>query len=127
MGKFHSPDPLSPMPLTDVQKQKILRYAGWPDLFIQENKRFFASTINKRLTDISPAAEADAIALLNRCIDIDAQLGQAVKRLSATSIGNIRLNRREISSLRAERRRIIEEMKTTLFLFPPEHYFPEVY
>ena len=115
------------MALTATQKQKILRYVGWPDLFIQENKRFFASTINKRLTDITPEAEADAINLLNRAMDIDTQLSQAVKRLSATSIGNIRLNRREISSLRAERRRIIEEMKTTLFLFPPEHYFPEVY
>lgn len=115
------------MPLSATQKQKILRYVGWSDLFVQQNKRFFAATLQNRLTDITPEAEADAISLLNRCLDIDTQLAKAVKRLTATSIGNIRLNRMEISALRSERRRIIKELKTTLFLFPPEHYFPEVY
>ena len=115
------------MALTAVQKQKILRYIGWPDIFIQENRRFYSSTIDKRLQDITPEAEADAIELLNRCLDIDQRLGKSVSRLVATSVGNIRLNREEISALRAERRRIISEMQTVLFLFPPEHYFPEVY
>ena len=115
------------MALTATQKQKILRYVGWPDIFIQQNKRFFSSTINKRLTEISPEAEADAVELLNRCLDIETQLSKATKRLTATSIGNIRLNRMEISALRAERRRLVGEIKTTLFLFPPEYYFPEVY
>lgn len=115
------------MALTDAQKQKILRYVGWPDIFVQQNKRFYSATINKRLSDLTPAAEADAIELYNRCISIDQQLAQAQKRLTVTSVGNIRLRRDEISALRSERRRIVQEMQTTLFLFPPEYYFPEVY
>ena len=115
------------MALTDTQKQKILRYVGWPDIFIRENRRFYSSTIDKRFQNLTPEAEADAIELLNRCLEIDAQLAKATSRLTVNSVGNIRLNREEISMLRSERRRIVNEIQTSLFLFPPEHYIPEVY
>lgn len=115
------------MALSAVQKQKILRYVGWPDIFIQENKRFYSSTIDSRLNTISPEAEADAISLLDRCLDIEERLSKAVSRLTVNSVGNIRLNRNEITALRAERKRIVKEMQTVLFIFPPEYYFPEVY
>ena len=80
------------MALTDTQKQKILRYIGWSDLYIRENKRYYSSSIVQRLEDLTPEAEADAIALLNRCLDIEAQLAKATSRLTVTSVGNIRLN-----------------------------------
>lgn len=115
------------MALNATQKEKILRYIGWPDIFIQENKRFYSATIDTRLNQVSPEAEADAIQLLNRCLDIDNQLSKATSRLTVSSVGNIRLNREEITMLRAERRRLVEEMQTVLFLFPPEYYYPEVY
>lgn len=115
------------MALTATQKQKILRYLGWPDIFIQENKRFYSSTIDERLNALTPESEADTISLLNRCLDIDTRLATATSRLTATSVGNIKLNRQEISMLRAERRRIIDEIQTVTFIFPPEYYYPEIY
>ena len=112
------------MALTAVQKQKMLRYIGWSDTFVKDQlHRLYSATVEGRFNDISPEAEADALALLQRITDIDNQLTSATKRLTVTSIGNIRLDRREISMLRAERRRLINEMKTALYLFSPDYYF----
>ena len=105
------------MALTETQKQKILRYVGWPDIFIRENRRFYSSTIDKRFQNLTPEAEADAIELLNRCLEIDAQLAKATSRLTVNSVGNIRLNREEISMLRSERQKIVNEMQTPCFCF----------
>ena len=115
------------MALTSTQKQKLLRYIGWPDKFIQEDDRFFSGTIKNRLDSLTPEAEADTVSLLNRCIDIDTRLSKATNRLAVNSIGNIQINREEIPALRSERRRIIEEMMTVTFIFPPEDYNYEVY
>ena len=116
------------MALTSTQKQKILRYIGWPDIFIKEDSRYFSGTINKRLDELTPEAEADTVSLLNRCIDIDAKLAEATSRLAVTSVSGVGgINRMELSDLRAERNRVIEEMMTTTFLFPPEDYNYEVY
>ena len=112
------------MALTSVQKQKMLRYIGWSDSFVRDElHRLYSATVESRFTDLSPEAEEDASALLQRIIDIDTQLTSATKRLTVSSIGNIRLDRREISMLRAERGRLIEEMKTALYLFSPDYYF----
>ena len=111
------------MALTPVQKQKMLRYIGWSDSFVRDElHRLYSATVESRFTDLSPEAEEDASALLQRILDIDNQLQKSIKRLTVNSVGNIRLNRREISMLRAERRRIIEEMKIALYLFSPDFY-----
>ena len=115
------------MALTEKQKEKMLRYIGWNSIFIDQNKRFYSATIDSRLNSLSTSAEEDAIELLTRAEAIDTQLSKAVNRLSVNSIGNLRLNRNEITELRAEQRRLINEMITVTFIYPPEHYYPEVY
>ena len=110
------------MALTDTQKQKILRYMGWSQDYIQENNRLYSAHITNRLNTITPETEADVVALLDRCIGIDAQLVEATAKLTISSIGNVRLNREEISMLRAERKRIIDEISTSLDIFSPDYY-----
>ena len=110
------------MALTEQQKYQFLSYIGWPVDVLTPDHRNYAPVIAQRFNDFPESAEPEFTRRLEQCTAIDTQLTQATSRLTAGSIGNIRLNRDEISMLRAERRRLLNELKNIINIHDPDFY-----
>ena len=104
------------MALTQAEKEKIVRYFGYPTDTLRKDSIFYNSYIDtfylKNLTDES---ETEIRTFLERIAEIDKQIREAPKRLKASAVGTeIQLNAREISQLRDERYSVIYELRSML-------------
>ena len=106
------------MAFTQQEKEKICRFSGWPLQALIPNTTFFNNYFTQWITNVeySQTGEDTIRTFLTRIDAIDQALQDAIKRLAVSSIGHneLSMNQREMTDLRAERRRVIREMKDTL-------------
>lgn len=99
--------------LTDAQKTAIRRHLGLnaasPALYPWVPTFY---TVTQILDTLPAATEAEVVTLLDRLAAIETSLDDARKRLKATGVGSISLNRNELDQLWRERRRWIGQLST---------------
>ena len=106
------------MAFTTEEKEKICRHIGWPFQALIPNTIFYNSYLSQWILDLeyTTSMQDSVRTFLTRIDNIDQKLQLAINRLSADSVGHseIRMNKNEITDLRAEKRRVIRELKTSL-------------
>lgn len=102
------------MALSDSQKHDVIRLLGYPGKTLVESSTHYNTTITGRLINLNTEIEADVAALLKRVQGLDAKLDKALGRASATKVGDIELNPREMELLRGERQKVLRELSALL-------------
>jgi hypothetical protein len=100
--------------LTDKQKHEVVRYLGWSGKTLISDSTHYNSIVNSRLINLNSIIEAEVIGLLARLDSIVEQMDAARCRLSASEVGDIVLNQKELEMLRKEYMRWIRELSDLL-------------
>lgn len=103
------------MPFTDQEKVQLRRHLGLST--VAESNYPWVDTfwaVDKVLTTLSTAAEAEARSILAKLTTIETALDTAISRLKASKVGSITLNATETRDLRTERARWRRELSVLL-------------
>lgn len=102
------------MALLDNEKYDILFYLGYPGKVLVPDSTHFSNILADRLENLNINIEGIVRNILAELSSIDTQLNEARCRLSAMSVGDIKMNNRELSQLKSERnfwiRRLSDEL-----------------
>ena len=98
------------MALAEKQKHRILFLLGWTGKTLIPTSTHFNSVVNDRLINLNTEIEKLVKELLTCVETVDAQLKEALCRLSAKSVNGITTNPEEIRELKKERRRYVREL-----------------
>lgn len=103
------------MALTETQRADVRFYCGWSARFRQ-----FDSRLEQAMNALASTPETEALVTnaiggtppgLLACLrSVDAELTAAHKRLKASKVGSIELNRNEVAILREEGRRHVSRL-----------------
>ena len=98
------------MALSPKEQSKIVQILGYGGKVIQVGSVLYDKIMNDRLNRLPPDAEDLVRGFITQILAIEVQMSAAPARLAASKVGDIETNHRELSMLRAERRRIGREM-----------------
>jgi len=101
------------MALTSAEKCRVVTLLGWPAKSVQPGSVLFNSIIDDRLKNLNVETEAKIRKFLSRVDKLDERLDCALDRIGAERVGDIKLNRDEMPTLRSERQRILRELAET--------------
>lgn len=102
------------MALTDQEKADIIYQLGWPGLTIVPNSTDYSKPIVDNLTTPTAQMEVQIRALLERLSKLDLKIEAATCRLSASQVGDIKLNENELHFLRKEKKMLLRELSDLL-------------
>lgn len=102
------------MALSDKQKHEVVYYLGWPGKTLITTSTHYNSIVASRLDNLNSYIENQVKGLLARLAAIQAQLDEARCRLSASEVGDIKLNAEELAMLRKEYMRWLKELSDLL-------------
>ncbi len=102
------------MALTDSEKIKIVTDLCYPALVTVPDSIHYTNWIDDRLSTLTDAIESCVRELLARLKDMDSKLEKAVCRAGIDRVDNITFRKDEISILRRERRRLLNELAAML-------------
>ena len=102
------------MALTDKQKHEVVRYLGWSGKTLISTSTHYNSIVNSRLINLNSIIEQQVVGLLARLDSIVEQMDAARCRFSASEVGDIVLNDKEMAMLRKEYMRWLRELSDLL-------------
>ena len=106
------------MAFSDDDKYRIIRLLGWPANTLNPNSLSYQNIIASRLLYIPEQAEGDVLDLVDRINSLDTELRAAVSSAGIKKIDDIEffgeMDGSKTKELRAERRRLLIELASTL-------------
>jgi hypothetical protein len=102
------------MALTDQEKTDVLYQLGWSGKTLITSSTDYSKTIADSLINLSSPIELRVRDLLARLVKIDTAISNAICRLSAKEVGDIKLRDDELYQLRREKTRTCRELSDLL-------------
>lgn len=80
------------MALTDTEKQKVLKYLGYPGKVIVEGSTHYHNTVAARLTNLTSDIETNVRACLTALDALETKYTASTGRMLVKKVGDIELN-----------------------------------
>lgn len=107
------------MPLLPAEVNAVKRYLGYDLITADAWRGDAAMGLDRNVARLDDAALVSVRSVLTELAGIDTSITAARGRLKAESVGDLKLNRGEVTALRRERATVCQELARLLGVYPP--------